>query len=57
MVLTLCLTPLLTRSTDRPLPPLFNWLPGELDSVSQEVQASLQPGRSPPPAPGATTSA
>ncbi|KFM26857.1 Shaggy-related protein kinase NtK-1 [Auxenochlorella protothecoides] len=42
---------------NRPLPPLFNWLPGELDSVSQEVQASLQPGRSPPPAPGATTSA
>jgi len=32
----------------KPLPPLFNWAPGELDSLPPDVQAALQP--QPPPA-------
>lgn len=31
----------------RPLPPLFNWLPGELDGVSPAVRAKLQQGSAP----------
>lgn len=27
----------------RPLPPLFNWLPGELDDVPADIQRKLQP--------------
>ncbi len=27
----------------RPLPPLFNWLPGELDDVPADVVAKLMP--------------
>lgn len=27
----------------RPLPPLFNWIPGELDSVDPELVRLLQP--------------
>lgn len=28
---------------NRPLPPLFNWIPGELDQASPEIQSILQP--------------
>eukprot|EP00882_Tetradesmus_deserticola_P000676 GHRQ01000740.1.p1 GENE.GHRQ01000740.1~~GHRQ01000740.1.p1 ORF type:complete len:456 (+),score=189.82 GHRQ01000740.1:156-1523(+) len=28
----------------KPLPPLFNWLPGELDEVPADIVAKLQPG-------------
>jgi glycogen synthase kinase 3 beta len=27
----------------RPLPPLFNWLPGELDDVPSDIVAKLVP--------------
>jgi hypothetical protein len=27
----------------RPLPPLFNWLPGELDEVPDDIVRKLQP--------------
>ena len=27
----------------RSLPPLFNWLPGELDNVPADIQRKLQP--------------
>lgn len=27
----------------KPLPPLFNWLPGELDEVPADIVAKLQP--------------
>jgi len=30
----------------KPLPPLFNWLPGELDDVPEDIVAKLRP-RSP----------
>jgi glycogen synthase kinase 3 beta len=38
----------------KPLPPLFNWSPGELDALSPAAQAALQP--QPPLPPGARSS-
>ena len=41
----------------RPLPPLFNWQPAELDSCSPEIQAILTSGGSRTAAGGAGTAA
>ncbi len=33
----------LRRPAGKPLPPLFNWLPGEMDEVPADVMRKLQP--------------
>jgi hypothetical protein len=37
----------LCRAAGRPLPPLFNWLPGELDEVPADIVRKLQPVKAP----------
>jgi glycogen synthase kinase 3 beta len=37
----------------KPLPPLFNWLPGELDDLPEAIVSKLRPGR---PAGGSSSS-
>jgi len=35
--------PMTRLPNGKPLPPLFNWLPGEMDGVPEDVQRRLQP--------------
>ena len=47
--------PVLSFHAGRPLPPLFNWQPGELNSCSAEVQSILTSGGSRVVVPSAAT--
>lgn len=41
----------------RALPPLFNWIPGELDDVPADIVRKLQPGAFTAPAAPSTSTA
>lgn len=36
-------TPFICVPAGRPLPPLFNWLEGEMDNVPKDIQEKLRP--------------